>query len=101
MDSGTVRGLAFNCHRLLSPAQECKDKMTAAITGLPGYWVDLGGEEFKNHCTDWIRKMETFKQTISSLETDMLRYADTLQAEEKAAADRAKEAATKMTGKIK
>lgn len=53
MDSGTVRGLAFNCHRLLSPAQECKDKMTAAITGLQVIgWIWAGRVQESLHRLD-------------------------------------------------
>jgi uncharacterized protein YukE len=100
MNSGTVRGLAMSCHRLQAPAQECSDKMRAAIAGLPGYWTDLGGDEFLKHCNDWITKMNTFKQAISDIETDMLNYAKDLQVEEEAA-ERARQAATRMTGKIK
>ncbi|MRN53056.1 hypothetical protein [Paenibacillus monticola] len=82
MNSGTVRGIAFDCHKLLPPAQECSDKMTGAIAGLSDYWVDLGGEEFKQHCGEWIKKMNLFKETIAQIESGMLRYADKLQVEE-------------------
>ncbi|MNI20795.1 hypothetical protein D3C73_742910 [compost metagenome] len=92
MDSSMVRSLAFNCHQLLAPAQECSDKMSAAIGGLSGYWVDMGGEEFKQHCTEWIKKMNQFKTAIAQIESGMLQYADRLQAEEQAEAARVKEA---------
>ncbi|MEK4473411.1 hypothetical protein NSQ91_09340 [Paenibacillus sp. FSL R7-0048] len=117
MNSGMVRGIAFDCHRLLSPAQECSDKMRAAITGVSGYWVDLGGEEFKQHCEEWIKKMNEFKAAIAQIEANMMNYADKLQVEEeRAEAARIKEAerqaseraaaaaaaaAAKSTGKIK
>ncbi|WP_019912152.1 hypothetical protein [Paenibacillus sp. HW567] len=112
MDSGMVRGIAFNCHQLQPRAQECSDKMSGAIAGVSDYWVDLGGEEFKQHCMDWIVKMNKFKEALAKIETGMLHYATQLQGEEekaeaarkeaeKQAAERAAAAASKMTGKTK
>lgn len=114
MNSGLVRGMAFNCHQLLAPAQECSDKMSAATLGISDYWVDMGGEEFRQNCTEWIRKMNQFKAAIAQIETEMMNYANKLQLEEEAEAARVKEAqrqaaeqaaaaaaAEKMTGKTK
>lgn len=100
MDSGMVRGIAFNCHQLQPRAQECSDKMTGAIAGVSDYWVDLGGEEFKQHCTDWIGKMNKFKAAIALIESEMMKYADKLQGAEQAAAAAAA-AASKTKGKTK
>lgn len=117
MNSGLVRSMAFNCHQLLAPAQECSDKMSTATLGISDYWVDMGGEEFKQHCTEWIKKMNQFKAAIVQIESEMMSYATELQrteeaeaarvkeaqrqASEKAAAEAAAAAAAKKTGKIK
>ncbi|WNS41078.1 hypothetical protein [Paenibacillus sp. MMS20-IR301] len=114
MNSGMVRGMAFNCHQLLAPAQECSDKMSAAALGISEYWVDMGGEEFRQHCTEWIKKMNQFKAAIAQIESEMMNYANELQRAEEAEAARVREAqrqaseqaaaaaaAAKMTGKIK
>lgn len=101
MNSGMVRGIAFNCHRLLAPAQECSDKMTAAIAGVSNYWVDLGGEEFKQNCVEWINDMNKFKATISQIESEMMKYADKLQKVEQEEAARVKEAERKASELLK
>lgn len=77
--------------------------------------MDLGGEEFKQHCEEWIKKMNEFKAAIAQIESNMMKYADKLQVEEeRAEAARLKEAerqaseraaaaaaAAKSKGKIK
>lgn len=92
MNSGLVRSLASNCHQLLAPAQDCSDKMSAATLGISDYWVNMGGEEFKQHCTEWINKMNQFKAAIAQIESEMMSYATELQRIEEEEAARVKEA---------
>lgn len=104
MNSNMVHNYATQVASLINDAKSCSNDMTKAISGISGYWTELGSAEFTNNCQTWIRQMKELEQTLTSIRNGMQAHAYDLsvrEAEQKRQEAEAQAAKASASGKKK